>query len=366
MSLELGEAKKAAAELESALTRSFNVRLKTTDVTKLRNELSQMNLNQMYKDLSAIGPKGEEVFNRITVQAMKTNLQVKQGNTLLQKFGDTLYRNFEWMLAGNLIRTVTGVFQKAYGFTKNLDSSLNDIRIVTGKSADEMARLGAEAQKTAAALGKGTTDITNASLIFYQQGLDTAEVNARTEVATKLANVTKQSTDITADQLTAVWNGYKATNDELERYADIMTAVAANTASSSAELSGAISKVASVANTTGVDMEQLTAMMSTVISVTRESPEAVGTAFKTIFARINDLVEDGTDEFGVSLGRISSHLKAMGIEILDENGNINMRMLLMLLKTLLENYKNSKIFMQSLLLTIYNKLRQHGREFMGN
>ena len=322
MADDLQLAKKYASELEGALSRSFNVKLKTTDVTKLRNELGQMDLKEIYRGLSAIGPKGEEVFNRMATQAMKTNLQVKQGNTLLKKFGDTLYRNLEWMLAGNLVRTVTGVFQKAYGFTKNLDSSLNDIRIVTGKSADEMARFGAEAQKTAAALGKGTTDITNASLIFYQQGLDTAEVNARTEVSTKLANVTKQSTDITADQLTAVWNGYKATNDELERYADIMTAVAANTASSSAELSSAISKVASVANTTGVDMEQLTAMMSTVISVTRESPETVGTAFKTIFARINDLVEDGTDEFGVSLGRISSHLKAMGIEILDENGNL--------------------------------------------
>lgn len=322
MSAELGMAKTAAAELESALTRSFNVKLKTTDVSKLRTELQKLDLQQIYKDLSAVGPKGEEVFNRMATQAMKTNLQIKQGNTLLERFGRTLYRNIEWMLAGNLVNTITGVFQKAYGFTKNLDSSLNDIRIVTGKSADEMARFGEEAQKTAAALGKGTTDITNASLIFYQQGLDTAEVNTRTEVATKLANVTKQSTDVTADQLTAVWNGYKATNDELERYADIMTAVAASTASSSSELSSAISKVASVANTTGVDMEQLTAMMSTVISVTRESPETVGTAFKTIFARINDLVEDGTDEFGVSLGRVSSHLQAMGIEILNQDGSL--------------------------------------------
>ena len=322
MADDLQLAKKYASELEGALSRSFNVKLKTTDVTKLRNELSQMDLKEIYRGLSAIGPKGEEVFNRMATQAMKTNLQIKQGNTLLERFGRTLYRNIEWMLAGNLVNTITGVFQRAYGFTKNLDSSLNDIRIVTGKSADEMARFGEEAQKTAAALGKGTTDITNASLIFYQQGLDTAEVNARTEVATKLANVTKQSTDVTADQLTAVWNGYKATNDELERYADIMTAVAASTASSSSELSGAISKVASVANTTGVDMEQLTAMMSTVISVTRESPETVGTAFKTIFARINDLVEDGTDEFGVSLGRVSSHLQAMGIEILNQDGSL--------------------------------------------
>lgn len=169
MSAELGEAKKAAADFESALTRAFNVKLKTTDVSKLRDELQQLDLNSMYKSLSAIGPKGEEAFNRMAVQAMKTNLQIRQGNIILQRFGTTLRRNIEWMLSGQVIKTVTGVFQKAYGFTKNLDSSLNDIRIVTGKSADEMSRLGQEAQKTAAALSKGTTDITNASLIFISK-----------------------------------------------------------------------------------------------------------------------------------------------------------------------------------------------------
>ena len=319
---DLNQAKIAATELETALTKSFNVKMGTTSVSKLNQELKSLNLNRVYEDMKAIGPAGEAAFNRVAVQALKTNLQIKQGSTLLDKFGKTLWRNVEWLISGNLINSVTGIFTKAYGYTKNLDESLNNIRIVTGKGADEMARFGKEAQETAAKLGKGTTDITNASLIFYQQGLDKTEVDARTEVATKLANVSQQSADTTADQLTAVWNGFQAGTDELERYADVMTAVAASTASDSAELAGSISKVASVAHTTGVDMEQLTAMMSTVISVTRDSPETVGTAFKTIFARMDDLVEDGTDEFGVSLGRVSSHLKSMGIEILNEDGTL--------------------------------------------
>jgi len=320
----LENAKKSAAELELALTKAYNVKMGTTSVAKLNTELNNLKtpLNKIYEDMVAIGPKGEAAFNKIAAQAMKTNLQIKQGNIILNKFGKTLWRNVEWLISGNLINTVTGVFTKAYGFTKNLDSSLNDIRIVTGKSADEMARFGKEAQETAAKLGKGTTDITNASLIFYQQGLDREEVDARTEVTAKMANVTKQSADVVADQMTAIWNGFRAGSDELEHYADVMTAIAASTASSSQELAGSISKVASIANTTGVDMEQLSAMISTVISVTRDSPETVGTAFKTIFARINDLVEDGTDEFGVSLGRISSHLANMGIEILNEDGTL--------------------------------------------
>lgn len=322
MDAELTNAKTAAIALETALTKAFNVKMGTTSVAKLNEELRNLDLSKIHSELASIGPQGEAAFNKITVQAMKTNLQIKKGNTILEKFGKTLLRNVEWLISGNLINTVTGVFTRAYGFTKNLDSSLNDIRIVTGKSADEMSRFGEEAQKVAAELGKGTTDITNASLIFYQQGLDQAEVNARTEVTAKMSNVTKQSAETVADQMTAIWNGFKVGSDELEHYADVMTAIAASTASSSQELAGSISKVASIANTTGVDMEQLSAMISTVISVTRDSPETVGTAFKTIFARINDLVEDGTDEFGVSLGRISSHLAAMGIEILNEDGTL--------------------------------------------
>ena len=322
MSAEIAEAKKGAFDLEQALTRAFNPKMGSVNTTALRNELSKLNLAEIRQDLMKMGPAGEAAFNQVAASAMKANLQIKQGNTLLTKFGNTLYRNLEWLISGNIISTVTGVFTKAYGFTKNLDSSLNEIRIVTGKSADEMARFGQEAQKTAMELGKGTTDITNASLIYFQQGLDEEEVKKRTEITAKMANVTGQSAETVADQMTAAWNGFQAGNEELERYADVMTKVAASTASSSAELAGAISKTASIAKITGVDMEQLTSMISTVISVTRDSPEAVGTAFKTIFARINDLVEDGTDEFGVSLGRVSSHLAAMGIEILNEDGTL--------------------------------------------
>ena len=329
--LKPGEAEIYAANIQNAKDSALQLYNALQNATKANGQFSAtsfigqlktLNLKEIYNNMAKLGPVGTQAFRSMADQALKLNTYVKQSNTILTKFGNTLYRNLEWLISGNLINSVTGIFTKAYGFTKNLDSSLNDIRIVTGKSADEMERFGREAQQTALELSKGTTDITNASLIFYQQGLDQEEVNARTEVTAKMSNVTGQSAETIADQMTAVWNGFQVGSEELEHYADVMTAVAASTASSSAELAGAISKVSSIANTTGVDMEQLTAMISTVISVTRDSPETVGTAFKTIFARMDDLVEDGTDEFGVTLGRVSSHLAAMGIEILDEDGKL--------------------------------------------
>ena len=83
-----------------------------------------------------------------------------------------------------------------------------------------------------------------------------------------------------------------------------------------------MSKVASAANTAGVDIDQLNAILGTVISVTREAPETIGSGFKTIFARMGDLALDGEDEYGVTLGNVSGKLHELGIEILDEQGNM--------------------------------------------
>jgi hypothetical protein len=85
---------------------------------------------------------------------------------------------------------MAGSVSEAYGYVKALDTSLNDIRIVTYKSAEEMDKFAEKANKAAFALGKGTKDYTEASLIYYQQGLSDEETAARTDVTIKAANVT--------------------------------------------------------------------------------------------------------------------------------------------------------------------------------
>lgn len=152
--------------------------------------------------------------------------------------------------------------------------------------------------------------------------LSEEEVNAKTEVTLKTANVTQQRASEVSELLTAVWNGYKVSAEEAELYVDKLAAVAASTASDLEELSVGMSKVASAANSMGVDVDQLNAQMATIISVTRQAPESVGTALKTIYARMGDLQVDGEDEFGVSLGEVSSTLEDVGIEVLDEQNNL--------------------------------------------
>jgi len=74
-----------------------------------------------------------------------------------------------------------------------------------------------------------------------------------------------------------------------------MAAVADSSASDMSELALAMSKVASTANLMGVSMDSLVAQLATVIATTRQAPEAVGTAFKTIYTRLNDIKTGAED-----------------------------------------------------------------------
>ncbi|MBR4261637.1 MAG: phage tail tape measure protein [Clostridia bacterium] len=110
-----------------------------------------------------------------------------------------------------------------------------------------------------------------------------------------------------ADYLTSVWNGYKVANEEAELYVDKLAAVADSSASDMSELAIAMSKVASTAHTMGVDVDQLNGMIATVVATTRQAPEAVGTAFKTIFSRMND-IQAGAEDAEISLGNYSGKM----------------------------------------------------------
>ena len=321
---DLFAARRAAEELDNALNKAFNKELGTLNVAKFNQALktSDKTIDQLYADLSKCGIKGQQAFRSIATEALTTNRQLKQTHNLIDKMAETMGNTIKWGVASSVMNSFTGSVQKAYGYVKNLDRSLNDIRIVTGKSVEDMDNFAERASKASKALAASTTDYTEAALIYYQQGLADKEVQTRAETTLKAANVTGQSGQEVSEQLTAVWNGYKVSAQETELYVDKLAAVAATTASDLEELSTGMSKVASAANAMGVDIDQLNGHLSTVISVTRQAPESVGTAFKTIYARLGDLAVSGEDEFGTSLGEVSGKLKQMGIEILDSQGQM--------------------------------------------
>jgi TP901 family phage tail tape measure protein len=185
-----------------------------------------------------------------------------------------------------------------------------------------MARFAVEANNAAKKLSTTTTDYTNASLIYFQQGLSDKEVAERTEVTIKMANAAGVSAQKVSDQMTAVWNNFDDGSKSLEYYADVMTALGAATASSTDEISQGLQKFAAVAETVGLSYEYATAALATVTAETRESADVVGTAYKTLFARIQGLQQGDTLDDGTSLNKYSAALAKVGIDIKDVNGDM--------------------------------------------
>lgn len=318
------EASVAAQELKNILTSSWNVQLGQLDLTKVKNNLenSYGSLQKFKTSLELIGPEGQRAFNQFTQAILSTQTPIKQTSKMVEQMATTFKNTIRYGIASSVWNNFNNQLGKAYNYIKNLDQSLNDIRIVSGQSADQMERFAIQANKAAQAMGATTLDYTKAALIYYQQGLSDTEVSARTDVTVKMANVLGTTASEISSYMTAIWNNFAKGSENLEHYADVITALGAATASSSEEIAEGLNKFAAVANTVGLSYEYATSALATVVAQTRQSADIVGTAFKTLFARIQDLEQGDTLDDGTTLGKYAQALEKVGINIKDSSGEL--------------------------------------------
>ena len=80
--------------------------------------------------------------------------------------------------------------------------------------------------------------------------------------------------------------------------------------------------ISAIGETIGLSYEYAASALATITSNTRQSEEVVGTALKTIFARIQGLKLGETLEDGTSLNKYSEALAKVGISIFEKNGEL--------------------------------------------
>ena len=321
---DLMEAQIAATKLQTILGQSVNAKTGNLDLTRFSESLNKagLELSTLKTQLDLLGPTGQKAFMSLASSIVSADVPLKRTNALVSELWTTMKNTARWQLSSSVLHGFMGTIQSATGYAKDLDKSLNNIRIVTGQSADEMAAFADRANKAAKALSTTTTEYTNASLIYYQQGLSDQEVQNRADITIKMAQASGQSAEIVSDQLTAIWNNFYDGSKSLEHYADVLTALGAATASSSDEISGGLEKFASIADMIGLSYEYAASALATITATTRQSEEVVGTALKTIFARIQGLNLGETLDDGTTLNKYSEALNKVGISIYDQAGGL--------------------------------------------
>ena len=314
----------SAKELQFHLANAFNAKTGNLDLTMLNTSLKNSNqsLSTLTSGLLNAGIQGEQAFMNVQRAVSTASVQINQAQGLLGQFLTTLKNTARWQLSSTLLHGFMSSIQSANRYAQDLDESLNNIRIVTGQSSEQMAKFAEQANKSAKALRTTTVEYTNAALIYYQQGLNGQDVEQRADITAKLANVSRQSAEIVSDQMTAIWNNFYDGSKSLEYYADVLTALGATTASSTDEIAGGLEKFAAIGQTIGLSYEYAASALATITANTRQSEEVVGTALKTIFARIQGLKLGETLEDGTTLNKYSEALQTVGVNIYNANGGL--------------------------------------------
>lgn len=170
-------------------------------------------------------------------------------------------------------------------------------------------------------MGSTTTEIAKLSVFFFRQGLAQKDALIMTEVAATAAKVASIDATESANFLTSAINGFGLASSDAMKVSDKFAALGAASASSYEELAVALSKVAPVAKVAGVGIDQMMGFLAKGVETTREAPENIGTAFKTVFARMTQLTDFGkTLEDNTSVNTVEEALALANVALRDSQG----------------------------------------------
>ena len=318
------EKRKELEQLNKIVNGAWNEKLDRADPYKLNDGLRQLygNMNNFQRSMASAGVDGQKIFGNLSSSILGANTQMTQSSKILNKIAESFGKTLGWGITSSVVNRFSRAIQGAWGYVQHLDKSLNDIRIVSGESAANMEKFAKQANAAAKTLGTSTLDYTDAALIYYQQGLDEKQVAERTETTLKMANVIGVDAATVSSYMTGIWNNFDDGTKSLEYFGDALVALGASTAASSSEIAEGLTKFAAIADTVGLSYEYATSALATVVATTRQSAEVVGTAFKTIFARMEDLKLGETIEDGTDIGKYAQGLAAVGISIKDSSGQL--------------------------------------------
>lgn len=246
--------------------------------------------------------------------------QVKEAKKEVVKFGDIISGTFLGTSLSNLFQTG---LSRGIEFFKDYDEILTRTMMVTGQTREEVNNLTSSYNRLANQLSSTTKDVAAAQLVFYQQGLGTSEALKMTEASIAISKTGGIESAEAANRLTAAIRGYQLSANEAMDIADKMSALDASAASSVDELTIAMQKSASQARMAGLDLDYYMAYLSTMQEVTREAPENIGTAMKSITSRLQEIKDIGKiEEDGTTFSNVAKALNSIGIAATDSSGQL--------------------------------------------
>ena len=247
------------------------------------------------------------------VDSLKTNL------TGFDRIISEIGTHIRQVVMMHVTNALENMWSDALDYARTYYDLLNEIRIVSGYSEDQVKVLGQQYRDIARDMKVSSTEIAEAAVEYWRQGLPADEVNDRLVQTIQYAKVSSLEFSESAELMTAATN---AMGVSAQRVADVWTYLGDASASGADEVGKAMQKVAASAGEFDLSFEWLGAYIATISEVTRQSPEVVGTALNRMFSRLRNVRQTGYNEDDdTKINDIAKALNEVDIALFDSQGN---------------------------------------------
>ena len=226
-----------------------------------------------------------------------------------------------------MIRKVGDIAKDAFATVKELDAAMTQTAVVTNFSVGDMWEMLPTYTEQANQLGSTIKDVYDAATLYYQQGLNTNQAMGLANETLKMARIAGLDAAEATNMMTAALRGFNMEINQAsaQKINDVYSELAAITASDTQEIGSAMERTASIANSANMEFETTSAFLAQMIETTREAPENLGTAMKTIVARFQEMKQDPTklvDSEGVAMdaNKVDKALKTIGVDLMNTKG----------------------------------------------
>lgn len=278
------------------------------------NELKSSLSNGSYTgNLTSLKADLKEIASEINNLA--PSLSSKLSSLANNIFG-SISNTAEMFLLNKVRQVVTQSMEQIYTNVMEIDSSMTQLRIVTGATDSEMENFFNKSAESAQKFGASVTEVLDSVQVFSRLGYNLQDSLDLSSYATILSNTAAVSVDEATTGLTSIIKGYNLDVSDAEHVADVLIDVGQKYAISAGELMEAFQRGGAALNASGTTFEESAAIFAAANAAIQDS-STIGTAMKTVSARIRgaktELQEMGeaTEDVANGLSKYRGELMAL-------------------------------------------------------
>ena len=271
----------------------------------------------------------EAAQRKLKTSIASANLEQKKQVGFLQNikngFKDAVQNVSSYTLAYSSIQLAVQQVRKSIDIIIELDKAMVDLQIVTNATREQVHDMMQEYNQMAIKMGRSTKTVATSANEFLRMGYSASEANELIKQSLTLSTLGMIDAAEATDYMISAMKGYGVEVKNVSEIIDMATELDMKYSISSGYIMEAMSRTAASAKLAGSEMSELMAMISIVGETTKKSPEVVGEAMKTMYARygnvkINKFEDSDNPDEVEGINDIERVLNRLGIAIRNSGG----------------------------------------------